>query len=282
MTASELVKKVKTLPAISQAAIKLVNLLDQPAVSNEEVIEVLRYDTLLTAKLLKSCNSPYFGLQKPVASVDQAVLILGHHQILNVVWSLAFDGVMSTPPPGYSAEARQLWSHSLQAALAAETLVKRGLPFDLEAPVAFTAGLLHDIGKLVFSHVLTPEIMNAVRARVTEDGLTRTEAEKEILGTDHAEVGACLLQSWRLSEELIEGVAHHHQPVSHPNPQLSLLTHTANCLSHLIGSTIGWEGFAFRIDAGAMKALEITPETLQNLMISVHDSAKKAEHFMNF
>jgi len=282
MTAPELVSKVKNLPAVSQAALKLVGLLDQPAVSNDDVVEVLKYDNVLTAKLLKSCNSPLFGFDEPVASVDQAILILGHQQILHVVLSLAFGGAMSTPLPGYGAEAKELWAHSLQTALAAETLVKRGLPMEVDGPVAFTSGLLHDMGKLVLSHVLTPETMAAVRARITDGKLDRTEAEREILGTDHAEVGACLLESWRLPANIVESVAHHHAPVSQPAPQLSVLTHTANCLAHLVGSTLGWEGFAFRIDEGALAALEITPDKMNTLMIAVHESSKKVEQFMTF
>jgi putative nucleotidyltransferase with HDIG domain len=282
MTPRELVGRVKNLPAVSHAALKLVSLLDQPAVSNEDVVEVLKYDNVLTAKLLRSCNSPYFGLEESVSSVEQAVFILGHQQILHVVLSLAFGGAMSTPLPGYGTEAKELWSHSLQTALAGEIVVRRGIPLDVEPAVAFTAGLLHDIGKLVFNHVLTPDVLASIRSRITEGGLARTEAEKEIIGTDHAEVGACLLEQWRLPETIIEAVAHHHAPVAAPKPRLSVVVHTANCLAHFVGSTPGWEGFAFRVDAAALSALNITPENLQDMMIPVHESAKKVEQFMSF
>ena len=77
ITAQELVAKVKNLPPVPHAALKLVSLLDQPAVSNTEIVQALRCDNVLTAKLLRACNSPYFGLDDPVSSVDQAVLMLG-------------------------------------------------------------------------------------------------------------------------------------------------------------------------------------------------------------
>src|ERR1700761_2536593 len=107
MTANDLVAKVKNLPPISQAALRLVNLLDQPAVSNDDVVEVLKYDNVLTAKLLRACNSPYFGLEEPVSSVDQAVLILGHEQIHHVVLTLAFGGAIGVPLAGQVVEINE-------------------------------------------------------------------------------------------------------------------------------------------------------------------------------
>jgi putative nucleotidyltransferase with HDIG domain len=280
MTASELVSRVPDLPVVSPAALKLVALLDQPFASNEEIVDVLKYDPVLTAKLLRVCNSPYFGFQEKICSVDQAVLVLGHQQILQVVLSLTFGGAMSVPLPGYGAEAEELWSHSLHTALAAEALCSSGIQSAFEAPVLFTACLLHDIGKLVLTHVLTMEIQAVIRSRIASEGMARNEAEKQILGTDHAEVGACLLEEWRLPTEIIEGVAHHHSPVSRPRPALSALVHTANCVAHLSGSTLGWEGFAIRTDMEALDALSITREKLESMMITLHDSVGRVEEFM--
>lgn len=282
MTTEELVAKVKNLAPVSQAALRLVAMLDNPALSNDEVVEVLKYDTVLTAKLLRACNSPYFGFDDPVSSVEQAVLILGHQQILHLVLSLAFSGAMNTPLPGYAAERGELWRHSLTTAMAAETFAKMEPSLNVEPAVAFTAGLLHDIGKLVFDHVLDEKTQAMVRARIEEGGLTRTDAEREILGADHGEVGAHLLRSWKLPEEIVEAVANHHQPVYQPSLRLSAMSHVANCLAHLVGSTLGWAGYALRADVGVTTALGLTPEKLEDLMIAVHESAKKVEQYAQF
>jgi putative nucleotidyltransferase with HDIG domain len=281
MTPNEVIAKVKNLPAVSAAALKLVTLLDQPAVSNEDIVTVLKYDNVLTAKLLRACNSPYFGFEEKISSVEQAVLILGHQQILHMVLSLAFGGAMSTTLPGYAIEAKELWSHSLTTAVAAELLVKSGLPTEVEPSVAFTAGLLHDIGKLALNQVLDAGAQTAIRERIAQNHLPRNVAEKEILGTDHCEVGACLLETWRLPSDIVEAVLNHHRPITEPEPKLSAIIHVADCLAHLIGSAPGWESYAVLVDVRANKALGITPEWLEGLMISVHDSAGKVEHFMN-
>jgi putative nucleotidyltransferase with HDIG domain len=281
MTPNEIIAKVKNLTAVSQAALKLVTLLDQPAVSNDDVVMVLKYDNVLTAKLLRACNSPYFGFEEKVSSVEQAVMILGHQQILHMVLSLAFGGAMSVTLPGYAIEAKELWFHSLTTAVAAEQLVKNGDSMEIEPPVGFTAGLLHDIGKLALNQALDADTQLAVRKLIVQNRHPRNAAEKEILGTDHAEVGACLLETWHLPEEIIEAVANHHRPVTTPRLKLSATIHVADCLAHLLGSAPGWESYALLADARANQALGITPEKLESLMISVHDSAGKVEHFMN-
>jgi putative nucleotidyltransferase with HDIG domain len=181
--------------------------------------------------------------------------------------------------PGYAAEGGELWRHSLTTAMAAETLAKSNLPINIEPPVAFTAGLLHDIGKLVFNHVLDENTQSAVRTQIKDGGLTRTEAEKVVLGADHGEVGAHLLRGWKLPEDIVEAVANHHQPVSQPALRLSAVTHVANCLAHLVGSTLGWEGYAVRADTATTEALGLTPRNLEDLMIAVHNSAGKVEQF---
>jgi putative nucleotidyltransferase with HDIG domain len=281
MTAPEIINKVKNLPPISQAALRLVNLLEQASISNDEIVQVIKCDNVLTAKLLRACNSPYFGLDEPVASVDQAVLMLGHQQILHIVLTLAFGSAMVVPLPGYAVEANELWRHSLLTATAAEIVASEAYTMNVEMPVAFTVGLLHDIGKLAMSQAITPEIQHEIRLHIEQQGCSRTEAEKKILGVDHGEIGACLLKSWNLPDEIIEAVANHHQPVCEPHPKLSLITHLANCLAHLAGSAPGWDGFAVRVDPHAVAALNLDETRLENLVAEVRNAFERVDEFMN-
>lgn len=281
MTAQELVANVKNLPPVPHAALKLVSLLDQPGVSNTEVVQALRCDNVLTAKLLRACNSPYFGLAEPVSSVDQAVFVLGHQQILHIVLTLAFGSTMVVPLPGYAVEASELWRHSLITAIASETIANDLVDLNVDPPVAFTVGLLHDIGKLVLGQALTPEVQAEIRARVEHGQQSRSEAEKAVLGTDHSEVGALLLQNWHLSDDVVEAVANHHQPVLKPRPRLSVVTHLANGLAHLAGSAPGWDGYAMRISNEVVERLEITPEQVEKLVLTVRESFDRVDQFMN-
>ena len=280
MTAQELVAKVKNLPPVSYAALQLVNLLEQPAVSNGEVVQVLKCDYVLTAKLLRACNSPYFGLEEPVSSVDQAVFLLGHQQILHIVLTLAFGSAMVVPLPAYAVEANELWRHSLITATAAEIIAGEITVLNVDTSVAFTVGLLHDIGKLVLGQALTPEHQADIRRRVEENRISRAEAEMEVLGTDHSEVGGRLLQEWRLPDDVVEAVANHHRPVLEPLPRLSVLTHLANCIAHLSGSAPGWDGYAVRVDNRVISTFEINSDKLETMVIAVRDSFDRVDQFM--
>jgi putative nucleotidyltransferase with HDIG domain len=281
MTPNEIIAKVQNLPAVSHAALKLVSLLEQPAVSNEDVVTVLKHDNVLTARLLRACNSPLYGFEEKISSVEQAVLILGHQQILQMVLSLAFGAAMSATLPGYVIEARELWSHSLTAAVAAEHLAKAQIPFEIDSSVAFTAGLLHDIGKLALNDVLSADFQTAIRTLVSQDGISRSEAEDRVVGTDHSKAGACLLEKWRLPAAIVEAVLNHHHPLFDPEPQLSVMIHVADQLAHHAGSAIGWESFGERVDARANRALGITPVEFESLLIGIRESSERVNNFMN-
>lgn len=269
MTASQMVAKARHLPPVSQAALRLVNLLGKAEVANEQVVQVLKCDNVLTAKLLRACNSPALGLSEPIASLDQAVLLLGHSQILHMVLNLTFSSTMAVALPGYAVQANELWNHSLITATAAELVAKQMPRWEADGSVAFTVGLLHDIGKLVMNESLTPDNQNKIRQLVSDCSRSRVEAEREVTGTDHAEVGACLLYVWRLPDLITEAVGNHHQPAVHPELRLSSLVHLANFLAHLAGSAPGWEAYAIRTDNRVVQALNLTETMVEVLVMSV-------------
>jgi len=281
MTPNEVIAKVQNLPAVSHAALKLVSLLEKPTVSNDDIVTVLKHDNVLTAKLLRACNSPLYGFEEKISSVEQAVLMLGHQQILQMVLGLAFGTAMSVKLPGYVIEAKELWIHSLTTAVAAEHLAKAQIPFEVDSTVAFTAGLLHDIGKLALNDVLNDDFQAAIRALVSKGGISRSEAEEQVVGTDHSKVGACLLEKWRLPTTIVEAVLNHHHPLFEPEPQLSVMIHVADQFAHHAGSSIGWESFGERVDPRANKALGITAEEFESLLIGISESAGKVKDFMN-
>lgn len=281
MTTDEVISKIRDLPSVSKAAIKLTNLLEQPAVGNEEIIAVLKYDNVLTAKLLRACNSPLIGFEEEVSSVEQAVLLLGHQQILHVVLSLTFGRSLSAKLAGYAMEAKALWFHSLSTALAAEFLAKSNNMIAMDVPVTFTAGLLHDLGKLALNEVLPPEIQTTIRTLVSESRISRSEAESQVVGTDHSEVGARLLEKWRLPEIILEAVRNHHHPMLDPEPKLSAVIHLADQLAHQAGSEEGWESFAERTDARANQLLSISQAEYEMMLIDIHESATRINRFIN-
>jgi putative nucleotidyltransferase with HDIG domain len=277
MTAHEMVAKARKLPQIPGSALRLVELLDEPENNTQEVVEMIRGDALLTAKLLRICNSAALGLAEPVSSVDQAVLMLGFAQVLSLVISLAFGNAMTGTLPAYAVEADELWRHAFGAATAAEMLAARNLCPGVDGSVGFTAGLLHDIGKLVMAQSLTSELHWAIRQRLSGQALTTVEAERQVVGTDHAEVGACLLHIWRLPDRIVEAVVNHHKPVVEPTPQLSAITFLANRIAHLAVGGPGSEAYAFQDREPVVGVFELSAEQLEELVNAVGKSAERAK-----
>ena len=214
--------RVKDLPPVSMAGLKLVGLLEQAEIGNDDVVRVVKADLVLTAKLMRVCNSPVIAPQEPISSVDHAVLMLGHRRIFQMVTALAFQGLLTLPLSAYALETEGLWRHSLLAATAAELLLEGSVEVDIDGASAYTLGLLHDIGKLVTNQFLDRASAIAIRQELAQ-GMPLVQAEREVLGTDHAEVGAGLLYLWRLPAPFVDAAALHHLPVFSPRPQASAL-----------------------------------------------------------
>ena len=282
MTATEIISQVKDLPVVPETARKLTKLLSEPDTHREDLIQTLRCDNVMTAKLLRVCNSAHTGLSSPVASIDQAVLVLGDNAIFRIVCAIGFGGAMGFSMPGHAVEANGLWSHSLSTGMGAEYLTETEQYGDFQPSIAFTAGLLHDIGKVVLNHILTPKLRADIRARISDEGRSRVEAEKIVLGADHAEIGGCLLRRWALPEVLVEAVANHHAPITKPVVQLSAVVYLANNAAHLSGpSPGGADVFALRPGPSVAELLGLEQQRLEQMITSVHGAMKAANQFLS-
>jgi putative nucleotidyltransferase with HDIG domain len=282
MTATEIISQVKELPMVPETARKLVTMLNQPETHRDELIQTLRCDNVLTAKLLRVCNSAHAGLKDPVSSIDQAVLILGDHAIFRMVCAIGFGGAMGFALPSYAVEANGLWGHSLSIGMGAEYLTEVEAYGNFHPSVAFTAGLLHDIGKLVLNQIFTPKCRAEIRVLISQNSLSRFEAEKVVLGANHAEVGACLLQKWNLPEMIIEAVANHHAPIVQPVAQLSAVIYLANCAFHLSGPSAGaTDACALRPSPNMAELLGLKKERVEQMVTRLHEAMKAVNQYLS-
>ncbi len=271
MNAEELIAKMPGLPAPSFSATRLLQLFTRADADHDEVIFIVNQDVVLSAKLLALCNSATFGLATPVGSIEQAVFYLGHRQIHHLIMILSFGAALGPTLPGYAIEDGELWRHSLTTAYATEKVLKASA-VNFDPSIAYTAGLVHDIGKVVISHALNDQSQNFIRQILARGDQSLVEAEREVFGADHAEIGACLLRQWRLPDDLVEAVAHHHVPQSLPHPGLSALVHVGDIMAHESGAAPGIGSFSLRLDEAAVGALKLGPDKIQNLVIETLDA----------
>jgi putative nucleotidyltransferase with HDIG domain len=280
MNAEQLISKVPNLPAPAPSVGRLLELLAKPDADNDDMIRVIRNDGVMSAKLIGLCNSAAYGLSSPVNSIEQAVLLLGHAEIHRLVMSVGFSGSLSPQMRGYAMAEGELWRHSLLTAYVAMAVTALSRKTEVDPSIAFTAGLVHDIGKIVITHTLDDKTQAAMRELIEKNEHSLVEAERSILGTDHADVGACLLKQWGLPELLVESVANHHQPVIKPKPALSAIVHVADVISLEAGTSPGWASFAMRADESAMEALGLGREDIERLIISGYDAAEQVEEMI--
>ncbi len=227
-----LLARINKLPSVPAIYVQVLKALQSPDTGLDEVAGLLAQDIALTAKLLQLVNSAAFGLQRNISSPAEAIRHLGIERTKALVLMAhafsSFEGNKSLP---FSIDA--LWRHSMGTGKLAQWMV-RDVTGDLKlAEEAFTAGVLHDVGKLMLGANLPQEYSN-VFARARERKIPFASAEREVLGTTHAEVGACLLGTWGLPFGVIEAIAFHHIPSRHPAKIIGPVTaiHVANVLDH--------------------------------------------------
>jgi len=206
---SQVLREIKTLPTLPDVATKVMQLSEDPEVSPRAIAETVERDPAIATRMLKLVNSPYFGVRGTITSIQQALVFLGVSNLRNLVLSSSVMDLFSQDGEVGSFDRRGLWVHSIATALAARALSHRMRVGDPE--IAFTAGLIHDVGKVVidkhfhadFARIV--ELMDAHHAAMID-------AETAVFGLDHAEVGHYLTQRWALPEVLQEAVGFHHTP----------------------------------------------------------------------
>ncbi len=240
-----------TLPVLPRAVGRVIELISDPGVSAEAVAQVVVGDVALAAKVLRLANSTYYGFPRRVGSIREAVIILGTRALREVVMAAGAHGFLSRELPGYMLKAGELWQHSICAAMAAARLATRSTL--VEEGDAFTAGLVHDVGKLVLAKHVGERYQEVLRG---EEGLPFLEIERRLFGTDHAEVGAMIARRWSLPGRLEEAIASHHDPgQAKLDPALAALTHVADWVAMMLGQGVGADGLAYRFDPAAISSL---------------------------
>ncbi len=273
-----ILNQVKSFPGMPATAARLMPLLQSPHASVDQIEDILRYDPGLTANILKLTNSAYFGLPSQVSSVRQAILLLGWKRLLQLVMTMCMSALMKKPIPGYDLPQGELWRHSVAVSVAADLLIASLNINDVDE--VFTAALLHDIGKMVLgSYVL--EDLAKIKEMVSK-GISFEVAEYVVLGTNHAAIGARILQSWSLPQELVNAVRWHHDPDSYESRcMLSDVVHVANIMSCCIGYGKGRNGQAAEPSFEVLERLGLTQNHIDQLSEETRQEMNKLAEILN-
>jgi putative nucleotidyltransferase with HDIG domain len=260
---TEVLEAVHAVPAMPAWAAQVLPLLRDPEYDMRELLNILEYDPGLTTNILRLANSAYFAGPNPITTVRDALVLLGTKRIFQLVLMNAISPVARRPLKGYGLTEGQLLQHSISTAVAAEQLC---LKLHLSTPdIAFTGGLLHDLGKLVLGTYVELSAEPIMRAAL-DDGLSFEQAELQVLGIDHAEVGATLLQAWHLPEEIVRVVRFHHMPqMIMENTGAIDAVHLADAISRRNGLGVVREGEHYHIAQATLDRVKLTREVHESV-----------------
>lgn len=278
----QVVSSVRNLPTPPIVFHQIQKVINDPHVSAAQIASILSEDPAMSVKVLKLTNSAFYGLSREIDSVKQAVVIVGLEAIRNLVLSASVLDMFKQESLDQEFQEK-FWRHSLAVGVCgrilAKKLRKRGI---VDPDAAFSAGLLHDVGKMILCCFLPGEFKKYQDERDNDTTAETFEIEERVLGYNHAQIGAILATQWKLPARLTEAITYHHHPqLSESDDPIPYIIHIANYVSkrtfyderfdkHLIGC----------LQDGVQDYMSITEDDLQIFSTLLREEYLKAETFM--
>ena len=271
---AEFIKAVQDLPPMPKVLFKIQKLLLDPNSDVEQIAGYIETDQALAAKVLKMANSPFYGMTGKVSTIQHAAIILGFKTLSELTTMAGFSAMMGKKLPGYGYYSDELWKHSLAVALASKMIAEKIEP-DL-ASDALTAGLIHDLGKLI----LDPYVLDQRESfdeLIEEENQTFLIAEKQILGFDHAEIAAEICDHWKFPESLTLAITFHHNPSLSNGTEMAFILHLADYIAVLSGSGYDLDEILDIQEVGTDKFLSIHEKDVKSIGDAIFESVLKIE-----
>ena len=271
-------KRVNDIPSLPQFVIDTLKKLDDPKSSAQDVADKLSRDEGLVLRILRLANSAYYGLPRRLTGVSEAISLLGFKTVKSIVLAASVYKFMDGSFTGYALDRGELWKHSLSVAFASRYLAKKIKGLDDEE--AYVAGMVHDIGKIVLNDYV--RFGYGIIAKLVEDDqVPFMDAERQVLGFDHAQVGGLIMEQWNLPETYMLAARYHHSPWELPEESKAHqvfvdVIHVANILCLMLGVGLGADGLQYKIHPESLERLgiadvEVLMSDLVDLMAKVDE-----------
>ncbi len=275
----EILLLVEHMPPFPKVAQQVMKLLADPNTTASQLAEVIQYDQAITVNVLKICNAAYFSLPRKVSSLDEGLVVIGHDILKDIIITSSsarfFKGEVGK---GYDLGSGELWRHSVASGIMGKLLVKN--VSDIDSSSVFTTALLHDIGKRLLSSFVSDDF-EAIVTKVERGNYSFCEAEQEVIGVDHAELGAMIFAKWDFPHEMAEAVRHHHDADALAQDDLIALVALANGLVISMGIGVGVNGLATSLQEEGLKRFGLGENEIQLCMADLLNELAKAEELLN-
>ncbi|MFP5213638.1 MAG: HDOD domain-containing protein [Acidobacteriota bacterium] len=275
LTHSDLMSRIDKLKPLPDIARKIILRIEYSDSNMADIERDILKDQALTANVLKLCNSPSHGFQHQIPTIRRALVLIGLNTLKRIILSATVDTVYNRSIFGYSTRKGDLMKHSLSCALVAEFIAReKNIP---EPDVAFTAGLLHDIGKVILDQYAFKKF-NLIMDRVVNENMSFLDAEDRILGYNHAYVGGMVAEEWKLPPVLVEAIALHHRPQGYRvNAPMVSAVHLADSICSMFAEGGGTAGLSNGIHQFAVSTLGLTRTDMERIVERLPDVMKELE-----
>jgi len=279
MDIQRIVKGIAGLKPIAHVVNKIMAISQDPNSSMAELSEVISFDAVTTANLLKAANSTYYGCTQKFDSIHQATVFLGMDEVVDLVLLTSSAANLKRPHKGYGLTSGDLWRYSVASALLARKLAIRKSMQDLH--LIFTAALLKDIGTAVLEQYVA-DGYEKIKMLVSKGNCSFREAEKAVLGIDHAELGAMVAREWQFSPMMVDIIGCHHQPGQAAlAKEETAIVHAGDVLCMMMGVNDGFDGLAYRFDQDTLQSIGMTDVDLQFIIADFAEELQKVEELIS-
>ncbi len=269
---ADVLKAVKRLPSLPVVVLELIASLDDDKVSLDSLARKIEMDQALSASVLRVANSSFYGRQGQVMSARNGITVLGLRTVRQLVVTASLIKGFDNPAQA-SFDLSAYWRHAIATALCARALAER---LGENPDQAYTAGLLHDIGRLVLATQFAERYAQVVAYRVAHDAYL-LDAEQEVLGFDHTVVGEALARHWRLPHALAQAALCHHNPGAGSAHRLAQLIHVADAMAHALDLSGQVDDLVPAIRPSAWNELQLTDAAMYKIFAQVEKQFEAAK-----
>lgn len=262
---------LQALPALPAVVTELLTSFDNEDVDIAALTRRIACDQALAARLLRVANSSFYGLQTRVSTINEALVVLGFRAVRSMVIAMGVSGAFRAGQC-HGFEVQPHIRHGIGVGLAARALA---LETRHNPEIAFTGGILHDIGKLVLASCFAAQYSRALAYREQHDCLL-VVAERDVLGMDHAEVGGLLADAWHFPPALRAALADHHGPAAATAASPADLIHVADAIAHGLGLAESTGEMVMPVDQTAWQRLGVDAEKIARVLPQVVDGMDEA------